>query len=153
MSVSEQQKAEMLEAFSVFDRDGDGKISTKQIGNVMRALGLSPSEADLSQLITDAEKTYKDGNINFDALLKIVGPKMNTAMTEDQVIEAFRAFDKDGNGQIPAHELRHYMANIGEKLNEEELEDLKREMSQKEKNGLVNYPEMIRYMMETIKSK
>eukprot|EP01098_Paradermamoeba_levis_P006452 TRINITY_DN2675_c0_g1_i1.p1 TRINITY_DN2675_c0_g1~~TRINITY_DN2675_c0_g1_i1.p1 ORF type:complete len:152 (+),score=58.45 TRINITY_DN2675_c0_g1_i1:142-597(+) len=151
--MSEAQKAEMLEAFSVFDKDGDGKISTKQLGNVMRALGLSPSEVELSQLIAEAEKTHKDGNVNFDGLVKILGPKMNTAMTEEQVIEAFRAFDKDGNGLIPSHELRHYMANIGEKLNEEELEDLKREMSQKEKNGLVNYPEMIHFMMETIKGK
>lgn len=37
--ITEEQRAEFKEAFSLFDRDGDGTITTKELGTVMRALG------------------------------------------------------------------------------------------------------------------
>lgn len=37
--LSEEQIAEFKEAFSVFDKDGDGTITTKELGTVMRSLG------------------------------------------------------------------------------------------------------------------
>jgi len=42
--------------------------------------------------------------------------KMHDTDTEEEIKEAFRVFDKDGNGFISAAELRHVMMNLGEKL-------------------------------------
>jgi hypothetical protein len=42
--------------------------------------------------------------------------KMKDTDTEEDIIEAFRVFDKDGSGVISAAELRHVMTNLGEKL-------------------------------------
>lgn len=36
-------------------------------------------------------------------------------------------FDKDGNGFISAAELRHIMTNLGEKLTDEEVDEMIRE--------------------------
>ena len=33
--------------------------------------------------------------------------------TEEELIEAFKVFDRDGNGFISAAELRHVMTNLG----------------------------------------
>ena len=41
--------------------------------------------------------------------------------SEEEIREAFRVFDKDGNGFISAAELRHVMTNLGEKLTDEEV--------------------------------
>jgi hypothetical protein len=41
--LSEEQIAEFKEAFSLFDRDGDGKITSKELGTVMRSLGANPT--------------------------------------------------------------------------------------------------------------
>ena len=53
--LTEEQIAEFKEAFSLFDKDGDGTITTKELGTVMRSLGQNPTEADLqgySNLLT-----------------------------------------------------------------------------------------------------
>ena len=46
-TLSEEQVAEFKEAFSLFDKDGDGTITTKELGTVMRSLGQNPTEAEL----------------------------------------------------------------------------------------------------------
>lgn len=52
--------SEFKEAFSLFDKDGDGTITTKELGTVMRSLGQNPTEAELSDMINevDADGTY-----------------------------------------------------------------------------------------------
>jgi calmodulin len=41
-----------------------------------------------------------------------------------EIKEAFKVFDKDGNGFISAAELRHVMTNLGEKLTDEEVDEM-----------------------------
>ncbi|ELW47266.1 Calmodulin [Tupaia chinensis] len=53
--------------------------------------------------------------------------KMKDTDSEEEIREAFRVFDKDGNGYISAAELRHVMTNLGEKLTDEEVDEMIRE--------------------------
>ena len=50
--LTEEQIAEFKEAFSLFDKDGDGTITTKELGTVMRSLGQNPTEAELQDMLT-----------------------------------------------------------------------------------------------------
>uniref|UniRef100_A0A6N2N941 EF-hand domain-containing protein n=1 Tax=Salix viminalis TaxID=40686 RepID=A0A6N2N941_SALVM len=45
-------------------------------------------------------------------------------ITDDQISEFKEAFDKDQNGFISAAELRHVMTNLGEKLTDEEVDEM-----------------------------
>lgn len=47
--------AEFKEAFSLFDKDGDGTITTKELGTVMRSLGQNPTEAELQDMINEVD--------------------------------------------------------------------------------------------------
>jgi len=58
---------------------------------------------------------------------------------------AFRVFDKDGNGFISAAELRHVMKNLGEKLTDEEVDEMIRE-ADIDGDGQVNYEEFVTMM-------
>ena len=49
--LTEEQIAEFKEAFSLFDKDGDGTITTKELGTVMRSLGQNPTEAELQDIV------------------------------------------------------------------------------------------------------
>lgn len=52
--------AEFKEAFSLFDKDGDGTITTKELGTVMRSLGQNPTEAELQDMINEVDADGKD---------------------------------------------------------------------------------------------
>ena len=41
--ANQEQIAEYKEIFAMFDKNGDGTISTKELGTVIRATGLNPS--------------------------------------------------------------------------------------------------------------
>lgn len=64
--------------------------------------------------------------------------KMKDGDAEEEIKEAFRLFDKDGNGFISAAELRHVMTCIGEKLTDEEVDDMLQE-ADVDGDGVVNY--------------
>lgn len=64
--------------------------------------------------------------------------KMKDTDSEEEIREAFRVFDKDGNGYISAAELRHVMTNLGEKLTDEEVDEMIRE-ADIDGDGQVNY--------------
>ncbi len=52
-SMSQEQVAELKEAFNEFDADGSGTITTKELGYTMRAMGMNPTEQELLDLINE----------------------------------------------------------------------------------------------------
>jgi len=57
----------------------------------------------------------------------MMSKKIKETDTEEEIKDAFRVFDKNGDGMISAHELKQVMANLGEKLTDEELDEMMRE--------------------------
>uniref|UniRef100_A0A673YLK7 EF-hand domain-containing protein n=1 Tax=Salmo trutta TaxID=8032 RepID=A0A673YLK7_SALTR len=127
VNVSNEQPFKFKEAFSLFDKDGDGTITTKELGTVMRSLGQNPTEAELQDMINEVDADG-NGTIDFPEFLTMMARKMKDTDSEEEIREAFRVFDKDGNGYISAAELRHVMTNLGEKLTDEEVDEMIREL-------------------------
>jgi calmodulin len=143
--LTEEQIAEFKEAFSLFDKDGNGTITTKELGTVMRSLGQNPTEAELMDMIQEID-TSGSGTVEFPEFLTMMARKMKDVDSEEEIIEAFKVFDKDGNGFISAAELRHIMTNLGEKLTDEEVDEMIRE-ADIDGDGQINYEEFVKMMM------
>ncbi len=80
------------------------------------------------------------GTIDFPEFLMMMARKVKQIDNDEEIREAFRIFDKDGNGYISEAELRHVLNNIGEKLSDEEVEELLFS-SDIDGDGQVNYQE------------
>lgn len=102
-------------------QDGDGTITTKELGTVMRSLGQNPTEAELQDMINEvisecmcAESFYSDahplrllcllqvdadgnGTIDFPEFLTLMARKMKDTDSEEEILEAFKVFDKVGS--------------------------------------------------------
>ncbi|CAN6354839.1 unnamed protein product, partial [Urochloa humidicola] len=143
--LTDEQIAEFKEAFSLFDKDGDGCITTKELGTVMRSLGQNPTEAELQDMINEVDADG-NGTIDFPEFLNLMARKMKDTDSEEELKEAFRVFDKDQNGFISAAELRHVMTNLGEKLTDEEVDEMIRE-ADVDGDGQINYEEFVKVMM------
>merc|ERR1719504_482893 len=144
-TIDEEQGGRVKEAFSLFDKDGDGTITTKELGTVMRSLGQNPTEAELQDMINEVDADG-NGTIDFPEFFNLMARKMKDTDSEEELQEAFKVFDKDGNGTISAAELRHVMTNLGEKLTDEEVDEMIRE-ADVDGDGEVNYEEFVKMMM------
>ena len=94
----------------------------------MRSLGLSPSEAEVADLMNEIDV---DGNhkIEFSEFLALMSRQLKSTDSEQELLEAFKVFDKNGDGLISAAELKHVLTSIGEKLTDAEVDDMLREVS------------------------
>ncbi|XP_044769575.1 calmodulin-like [Neomonachus schauinslandi] len=84
----------------------------------------------------------RNGTVGFPEFLTLMARKMKDTDSEEEIHEAFRIFDKDGNAYVSAAELRHVMTNLGEKLTDEEVDEMIREANI-DGDGQVNYEEFV----------
>jgi calmodulin len=121
-NLTQEQIQEYKEVFAIFDKDGDGEITSKELGTVMRALGQNPSETIIEEMIKGMD-TDGNGVIDWDEFLSIMVKFSLTNDADEEIAAAFRIFDQDENGYISTEELRTVLTNLDNNLSEEEVSE------------------------------
>jgi len=136
---------EYRDAFDMFDRDRDGTVTSRELASVMKSLIRDVSELEIKQMIQEVDI---DGNgvIDFEEFVIMMNRRNKETDAEEDVINAFRVFDTDCDGIISSTELRHIMTTLGDKLDDNEVDEMIRE-ADVDNNGLINYEEFVRMMM------
>ncbi|TMS35656.1 hypothetical protein L596_003015 [Steinernema carpocapsae] len=135
---------EFKEAFELFDKDGDGRITADELGTVMESLGQNPSRQELQDMVNEIDEDG-NGTIELEEFVRMMSRKVLESENERELREAFQVFDKDNDGYISARELSFVMCNLGEKLSEDEVIDMIKE-ADLDGDGRVNFAEFV-YMM------
>ncbi|KAH7966809.1 hypothetical protein HPB49_019660 [Dermacentor silvarum] len=137
--LSDEQISEFREAFTLYDKDGSGCIRASDLGTVMRSLGYHPTEAQVAEIVGSNSRE----NIDFPEFLTIMAKEeIRPDDVDDEIREAFKVFDRNGDGYVSAAELRHVMTTMGEKLSHEEVDEMIREADQ-DGDGRINYDEFV----------
>ncbi|KAG0494301.1 hypothetical protein HPP92_005295 [Vanilla planifolia] len=141
--------AELKRVFQMFDRNGDGSITKKELSDSLRNLGINVPDAELQSMIDNID-TNGDGCVDmeeFGALYQTIMDEHDDADEEDDMREAFKVFDQNGDGFITVDELRSVLASLG--LNQGRTVDDCRRMIRKvdvDGDGMVNYKEFKQMM-------
>mmetsp|Transcript_56369 Transcript_56369/g.121907 ORF Transcript_56369/g.121907 Transcript_56369/m.121907 type:complete len:165 (-) Transcript_56369:141-635(-) len=153
-------ESEIQEVFRLFDQDGSG-AKIKEIGTIMRSLGLGTSEAQVQEFMSEASQ--KDKNfVQFADFLAFV-KRAETNETDHPVDVAkemhgmklgiLHFFEKLNPTQIresppstvKISDLKHLLAAVGEKMSEEEIEEMAREIRNtcKVTDGRVDFSDFV----------
>ncbi|KAK3041315.1 hypothetical protein RJ639_001417 [Escallonia herrerae] len=126
--LQSDQLQQLKDIFTRFDMDSDGSLTQLELAALLRSLGLNPKGDQIHVLLANMDS---DGNgmIEFDELVNAILPDMDeeVLINQDQLMEVFRTFDRDGNGYITAAELAGQMAKMNRPLTYRELTDMMRE--------------------------
>ena len=143
--ISPECRKEYQDAFEMFDKDKDGAITARELGNMMRSIGQNPTDEEVNAMIKEVDLN-SDGKIELDEFITLMSRNSPDTQTEDEVINSFRVFDKEGNGLIATAELKHIMMTIGDKMTEAEADEMIHE-ADIDDDGVINYEEFVRMMM------
>lgn len=145
--LTEEQKQEVREAFDLFDADGSGTIDVKELKVAMRALGFEPKKEEMKKMVSEVDKEGT-GRISFNDFLAVMTQKMAEKDTKEEILRAFRLFDDDETGKISFRNLKRVATELGENLNDEELQEMINE-ADRDGDGEVSEEEFLRIMQKT----
>jgi Ca2+-binding EF-hand superfamily protein len=142
-----EQIAILRNAFNSFDREKSGSISTETVAEILRLMGQPFNQKILEELIEEVDED-KSGRLEFEEFIilaaKFIVEEDDEAM-QKELREAFRLYDKDGNGFIPTSCLREILRELDDQLTDKEL-DMMIEEIDSDGSGTVDFDEFMEMM-------
>ncbi|KAJ4770681.1 EF hand calcium-binding protein family [Rhynchospora pubera] len=110
--------------FDLFDRNGDGELTAEEIASALDRLGLGGDKSEIVTAVSSFVPEGRNGLLyeDFERLHRSLGDSFLGGIDADQVSEetdeedmkeAFKVFDEDGDGFISAAELQSVLSKLG----------------------------------------
>jgi len=118
-NLSEEEMDRYHEAFTMWDKNGNGRISINELGDFLENMGKEkPSEADLLDILNEFDQA-RSGGINFKQFLKFMTENQDNIDRKEELRRTFSAFDTDKDGFINKDDLKKVFKNLGISLEDE----------------------------------
>lgn len=137
MSTSE---ANLKDVFALFDRSAKGSVPSSDIGDLLRAVGHNPTQADIGKLQDQHPK-----EIDFATFKTLASESKADVGKPEDYIKAFQIFDRDMTGFISLGELKYILTSIGEPLSETEVDELLKNVQVKDDQ--VDYADFVKSIL------
>ena len=108
------------------------------------ALGWNFTDDELNKIM---QEKAKDNLIDFDGFSNYLFERSKDAEIEEEIMETFVEMDKDGDGKINAKDLKYLLYSIGEKFDDEEINEIINETSSTN-DGYFSYKDMVRLILQ-----
>ncbi|CAL0323536.1 unnamed protein product [Lupinus luteus] len=139
-------QGELGRIFQMFDRNGDGRITRKELSDSLKNLGICISEKDLIQMIEKID-VNGDGYVDIDEFGELYQTIMDEKDEDEDMKEAFNVFDQNGDGFITGEELSEVLSSLGLKYGKT-IEDCKNMIKKVDVDGdgMVSFKEFKQMM-------
>lgn len=145
VTFTEDQKKEFKEAFKLFDTDNNDEISSQELGELMRKLGLKPTESELADMINEID--YDGSNsIDFNEFISLISRKMGEDGIEKELKEAFKIFDADGSNTMETEHFKKIIKELSNTLTDDEIKDMIAE-ADPNTDGRIEFDDLIKIML------
>ena len=142
--IPESKIKELREAFTVFDKNGDGQLTHQELKEGIQSI---PSINLSVEDIEDAMKVIDSNNNGVVDYTEFIAACMYSQdySEERQIKQAFMYFDKDNSGTITSEELRMCLASEDQTLTDEDITKLIQEVDTNQ-DGMIDYREFLEMM-------
>ena len=144
-NLSQDKIKEYKNVFNLYDSNKDGIVNSDELENILKSININVSDEEIKEIIEELG-LEGNGEVNFEDFVSIVNRREKDVDSEEEVLKAFKLFDKEGNGLININELKNIMLSVGNNIKEEELNDMLKE-ADTDMDGYINYEEFIRSLL------
>lgn len=96
----------------MFDRNGDGRITKKELNDSLENMGIFIPDKELEQMIEKID-VNRDGCVDIDEFGALYQSIMDERDEDQDMREAFNVFDQNGDGFITVEELKSVLQSLG----------------------------------------
>ena len=156
--LTEVQKAEIKEAFDLFDTNGSGIIDMKDLKVALRALGFEPAKEEIKRLISDLNNSSSNRDreknqegqvtIDFNDFLEIMTTKMSEKDSSEELEKAFILFSQN-KSFIDFQDLKRIARELGETMSDDELKEMVFEANKTDRDGNVDKKDFLSILNKT----
>ena len=118
----------------------------------MRTLGKDPSEEEVQKMILEIDENG-NGMVEFDEfVILMVKQSCKESYAEEELVEIFKIFDKDGDGKISVQDLMEQFVQLGDPINDEDARKMIRH-ADVDGDGSFSFTEFLKVMMYNTEDK
>ncbi|KAK8728566.1 hypothetical protein OTU49_009020 [Cherax quadricarinatus] len=146
-SLDADQIDALKKAFVSFDTDKKGAIGTDTVSTILRMMGVKISEKNLQEVIAETDEDGS-GELEFEEFVELAAKFLieeDEEALKAELKEAFRIYDKGGDGYITTDVLREILRELDNRLTESDLDNIIEEVDE-DGSGTLDFDEFMEMM-------